>query len=37
MSEVVFQRLLPAGAPATARELAAELGLRALATADRPA
>ncbi|MDX6665673.1 MAG: hypothetical protein QOG68_1879, partial [Solirubrobacteraceae bacterium] len=37
VSEVVFQRLLPAGAPATPRELAAELGLRALATADRPA
>lgn len=33
----VFQRLLPAGPPASAEELAAELDLRALAPADRPA
>ena len=31
-----FRRLLPAGAPATATELAAELDLRDLAPADRP-
>lgn len=33
----VFQRLLPAGPPASAAELTAELGLRALAPPDRPA
>lgn len=32
-----FTRLLPAGPPATAEELAAELDLRRLATGDRPA
>ena len=32
-----FTRLLPAGPPATAAELAAELNLRALAPPDRPA
>jgi riboflavin biosynthesis pyrimidine reductase len=34
---VVFQRLLPAGPPATAAEVAAALDLRARAPADRPA
>lgn len=38
MSEpAVFRRLLPAGPDATAAQLAAELGLRALAPPDRPA
>jgi riboflavin biosynthesis pyrimidine reductase len=32
-----FERLLPPGGPATAAELATELGLRALAPPDRPA
>ena len=35
--QAVFRRVLPAGEPATARELAAEMELRALAPAGRPA
>lgn len=37
MSEAVFRRLLPEGPPATARELAEAMDLRALAPDDRPA
>lgn len=37
MSDARFRRLLPSGPDATAAELAAEYGLRALAPADRPA